>query len=159
MGGGATLFDWWLCAVPNCPAPPRVHRINKSGVPRGGVSAHNNVARQQYANLPADIDRLMGQLRVARAQDQIVLYVLTELGLQRRLHIDLGQHTKSLLRERLPCTSDRIVERSVQGVVDSAIPIIDSSIFFAFCYLLTPARGTAFLAPTQSRVRSGAFGL
>ena len=56
----------------------------------------------------------MRQWRVAGAEDQVILHVFTEFGFQRRLHVDFGKHTETLVRQRLTGSFDRILERGVQ---------------------------------------------
>ena len=63
----------------------RIHRINDDRARLGGVGAHHDIARKQQPNLAIDINRAMGQRRIAGTQDQIVLDVLAEFGLQRGL--------------------------------------------------------------------------
>jgi len=92
-----------------------VHRVDDHRVTTsGGVGAHGNVARQQQADLAVGVHRAVRQRRVTGAEDQVILHVFTEFGLQRRLHVDFGKHTKTLVRQRFTGSLDRILERGVQ---------------------------------------------
>ena len=92
-----------------------VHRVDDHSVATGGrVGAHDDVAGQQQADLPVGVHRAVGQRRVAGTEDEVVLHVLAELGLQRGLHVDLGQDAETLIRKRFAGAFDCVLERGVQ---------------------------------------------
>ena len=83
------------------------------------VAAHDHIARKQQADLAVDVHRAMGQRWIARSEDQIVLHILIQFGLQRGLHIDLRQHTKTLSGECFSGAGHRLGERRLQRRRDS----------------------------------------
>jgi hypothetical protein len=65
------------------------------GGAQAGGDADDDIAGQQL-DLPVDIHRSMGGLRVAGAQDDGGLHLVSGLVFQRRLDIDLGEDAKAL---------------------------------------------------------------
>ena len=63
----------------------------------------------------------VGQRRVARPEDPVGWHVRTELLLQRRLYIDLGEHAEALCLQRQRDTSQRVRERQPNGLAE-AVP-------------------------------------
>ena len=54
---------------------------------------------------------LVRQGRIARSEDQVRLRLDAQLGLKRRLHVDLAQHAESFGRELTANLLDRVAER------------------------------------------------
>jgi hypothetical protein len=65
------------------------------------IGAQHDVAGQQRADRRVGRDRLVGERRVARAEDEVGRHLDTELGVQRGGHVDLGQHAEALGLERI----------------------------------------------------------
>jgi len=54
----------------------------------------------------------VGQGRVARAEDQVILHFLANLVAQGRPHVDLGEHAEALCLERVPYLGRRLADRA-----------------------------------------------
>jgi hypothetical protein len=79
----------------NSGRPGRLHDLRVQRLHQGAVAvpAYDDIAGQQQPDVALDLECLRPELRVSGPQDQVRLDVLVELGLERRLHVDLGEHT------------------------------------------------------------------
>ena len=59
------------------------------------VLAHHHVAGDQKADVPGHLQRLVGQLGIAVAQNHVRLDVGVDLGLERGWHVDLAQGSET----------------------------------------------------------------
>ena len=82
---------------------------------RRGVRANDDVAGQQESDLAVDTQRPVGQGRVAGAQDQVVLHVHVEFGLQGVFDVDLGEDAESLIGQSCAGLGDGLVEGELQN--------------------------------------------
>ncbi|GEL18148.1 hypothetical protein PA7_19850 [Pseudonocardia asaccharolytica DSM 44247 = NBRC 16224] len=78
-----------MSRIPGSPAPPVV------------AGAHHDVARQQNADAAVDIERLVGQVRIAGPENVVGLHLQAPLLPQRGLHVDLGEYAEALLDQHL----------------------------------------------------------
>ena len=69
------------------------------------VLTHHHVAREQQADVELGSERLVGQRRVAGAEDHVRPELDTQLLPHRGRDVDLGEHTEALGRQLLlhPC--------------------------------------------------------
>ena len=71
------------------------------------VFPHSDVTREEEPDAQFHLEGLMGELWIARAQDDVSAEFKVELRLQRGLHVDLSQDAKALLLQRVrnarPC--------------------------------------------------------
>jgi hypothetical protein len=74
----------------------------------------HDVARQQQPDLRFGAQGLVGQRRIARAENQVVLHVLVEFHLQCGFHVDLGENSEALAGQRRSCPGDRVGEGGLQ---------------------------------------------
>ena len=58
------------------------------------MSVDDDVAGEQHAEVGLGLERLVGERRVAGAEDQVRLALDSELLAQRRLYVDLAEHTE-----------------------------------------------------------------
>ena len=94
------------------------YRLHGGHVCRALVSAHHHVAGQQDAEIRLDLEPTVRELRVASAEDQIRLQLLTELVAQRGLHVDLREDAEAFLLELGLDTLDRFAEGLVYLATD-----------------------------------------
>jgi len=73
--------------------------------------ADYHVARQQQPDGPVRRQGPVRQRRIAGAEDHVLLHLLAKLVPQRRLHINLGQHSEALSLQRLPDPGARLRQR------------------------------------------------
>jgi hypothetical protein len=69
------------------------------------------IAGQEHAKLGLGLECLVGERRVAGAEDRVRLSVDAELLFQRRLHVDLAEDAEALLLQLLADAYDCLVER------------------------------------------------
>ena len=74
---------------------------------------NQDVARKHRSDLVLKCERLMGELRVACAQNEIRPEVDADLLIQGVLHVDLGQHPKAMVLQSRDRRRDRGFERQV----------------------------------------------
>lgn len=74
-----------------------VERLHQS--PALGQSTNDDVAREQQTDVTLDAPRAVGELGMARAENEIVLQVLAELALEGAADVNLGQDAKALAGE------------------------------------------------------------
>src|SRR6478672_2417282 len=76
------------------------HGVGVEGLHDGGVlvdRAHRDVAGEHGGDGGVDLQRLVGQLGPARAEDDVRRDVDVELRLERRLQVDLGEDAEALV--------------------------------------------------------------
>ena len=90
--------------------------IEATGIDRGHLDAtvgkllHNHIAGQHGADLVFQLQRLVGELGIAGAEDPILAERYADLLAQRLLHVDLGDDAESFLFQRGHRASDSILE-------------------------------------------------
>src|SRR5690606_13763025 len=77
----------------------RIHE--RDGYRAVALLAHDNIARQQQADIGLGLDRSMREWRIARAENLVGPALDAELALERLLDVDLGQHTKAFRLQRV----------------------------------------------------------
>src|SRR5690554_2440601 len=87
---------------------------------RGGVTnrTDHDIAWQHCSDRWLDGDRLMGQGWPASTKDHLRLYVNVEFGLERCLHINLSEDTKTLFRKSGTHCVNSLVKRPVECGAD-----------------------------------------
>ena len=75
------------------------------------VLTHHHVARQQRPDLRLGLDRPVGKVRVAGAEDAVGWHLFAELLLKRVGHVDLGEDAEALVAQR----SDDALDSPLEG--------------------------------------------
>ncbi len=77
-------------------------RIHEHDMDRAiGILAHDHVAGKQCPDIRVGLQGLVGEMGVAGPENHVRALLHAELGLERGLHVDRGQHAEALLLERL----------------------------------------------------------
>ena len=91
----------------------RLHRRNRVNCrnfrPSLGI-LNDDIARQHGPHLVLDLQRFVGERRIARAQDDVGSKIDIDLGLERMLDIDPADDTEALFLKSGFNALDRIVE-------------------------------------------------
>ena len=95
--------------------PELLHRIeDRDGAPPGlVVGVHDDIAGEEQADVLLLRERLMGQARIAGAQDPILAEIQVELLLERARHVDASQDSEPFRSE---------------GVFDAHLDVVDGSV-------------------------------
>jgi len=101
-----------------------IHEANGNGI---ALFAKHHVAREQCTEIVVDLNSHVRERWVARAEDDVGRAINTDLGLQRRRHIDPREHSESFNGERrgdgLLCLFHRSVEDGSKGVFHGHAPV------------------------------------
>jgi hypothetical protein len=89
---------------------PGVGRSHAS-ILKAVVFPHADVAREEEPDAQFHRKGLMGELWIARVQDDASAELKVELLLQRGLHVDLSQDAKAFLLQRVRSARPRILKR------------------------------------------------
>lgn len=87
------------------------HRIEYRYVDRCILFIHYHIAGKEQSDLLFYLHRLMREMRIAGAEDHILLNIRTDLVLQCRLNVDRGQNVKPFFLQFLRHFVDRLFER------------------------------------------------
>ncbi|MEY9490924.1 hypothetical protein RKD26_006803 [Streptomyces calvus] len=90
----------------------RVEGLDERGV---AVAADHDVAGQEQADAAVGFQGLVGERRVARAEDQVVLHAVAELGFEGGLDVDLGEDAEALIGQGVAYGGDGGVKVGVEA--------------------------------------------